>query len=185
MATEDHQRSVYFGGLFTIWAWKTVFDRAAKDIAHDLELRIKHGTDIVQGEVFALSLTPRAETLGPAAQVDSPVATKIIAEALPDELSAMGHRIVVSNQEIGVTGEIRRFWRHTETPQLYWDVIAEIQVNFAIGGKGSAYAFPREYSCRTKDRTYVFPPAKLLAQLLGHCIEELLAGGRMDDVWKR
>jgi len=45
----DHQRSVHFGGLYTIGAWKTIIQSVANDIATDLQRRI-------EGKGFVISL---------------------------------------------------------------------------------------------------------------------------------
>lgn len=42
-----HQRSVYWGGAYTIGAWKQIFDTVAGDIARDLKVRIERGGQFV------------------------------------------------------------------------------------------------------------------------------------------
>ena len=59
-------------------------------------------------------------------------APQFVREALADELSAAGHRIVDSNENFLVTGELRKFWVHTETTALYWNITAEIQLKLAV-----------------------------------------------------
>jgi hypothetical protein len=52
-ATVVHQRSVHWGGAYTIGEWRSVFGWVADDIAADMRVRIEKG-----GE-FVVSLTPR------------------------------------------------------------------------------------------------------------------------------
>jgi hypothetical protein len=41
VASFQHKRSVYIGGLYTVGVWKTIFSSVAADIANELEARLK------------------------------------------------------------------------------------------------------------------------------------------------
>jgi hypothetical protein len=214
-ASINHERSVLWGGAYTIGAWKYIFDDVADDIAKDLKLKIEKG-----GE-FVVSLPPRSDRTTAVGPVKNPIAIKILPmndrrdekgrigerfaafgvsmgdvyfsqsvpqfleSSLADELVAMGDRIVTSKEQMTVSPTLRKFWLTTETTPLYWDVIAEVQLGLEIAPTPpTASGVARAYSCKSTDRTYVWPTADLLSRVLENCMTELWSKVRSDDVWR-
>jgi hypothetical protein len=158
----NHQRSVHFGGLYTVGAWSWIFSSVAGDIAKDLKIKIERGGD------FVVSLTPRSEQ--GAAPQPSPNARKIkigaledqrpdkrrigertaafgvgmgevhlnrpvataLREVLADDLLYAGYRIVETGEDIRAHGAVSKFWVRTDTTALYWDIVGEIELALVV-----------------------------------------------------
>lgn len=215
-AVINYQRSVHFGGLYTIGAWSWIFSSVAEDIARDLKIKIERGGD------FVVSLTPRSEQ--GSAPEPSPNARKIklgackdqrpdrrrigertaafgvgmgevhlnrpvstaLCEALADDLLYAGYRIVDAGEDIRVESVVSKFWVHTDTTPLYWDIVAEIALTLVVesamtGGQEA----PKEFDCRAVERTYVWPSENLLGKTLDVCLGDMMGKLRADLVWKR
>jgi hypothetical protein len=109
---------------------------------------------------------------------------EFLRQSLADELSAMGHRIVDSDEDFTVVGELQKFWIYTDTTPLYWDIISDIQVKLAIQPQKAAFPpVEHEYACKKSDRTYVWPTSTLLGKVLGECMDELMQHIRSDSIW--
>ena len=215
-ASIDYQRSVHFGGLYTVGAWETIFPSVAGDIAQDLKVKIERGGD------FVVALTPRAEQ-GPAPQpaenapkikvvavtdgrpdrgrigertaafgvsmgevhLNRPVA-RALQEALVDDLLFAGYRVVESEQDMTVHGNVTKFWVHTDTTALYWDIVGEVQIALAIEPvMPGTQPVQRTYDCRAVERTYVWPSEGLMGKTLDRCLADMMERLRADPVWKQ
>jgi hypothetical protein len=108
----------------------------------------------------------------------------VMREALIDDLWAGGVRVVESGENAVVEASVRRFWLHTDTTPLYWDVVGEIEVDLSVTPPGAA-AQRRSFACRQVDRTWAWPTAALSGRVLDACLAELGAKLRGDDVWSR
>lgn len=160
--TIRHERSVHFGGAYTVGAWSFIFDQVAADIARDLKVRIEKGGH------FVVYLKPRADQGAvpqPGEQArkikvstvtdDRPDKGRIgtreaafgvsmgdvrlgqradetIRQALRDDLLAAGYRVVESGEDLTAEARLMRFWVRTKTTPLYWDVIGEIEMELAV-----------------------------------------------------
>jgi hypothetical protein len=81
-----------------------------------------------------------------------------------------------------VDASVRRFWVHTDTTPLYWDVVGEIELELAVARTGAAPQ-RRSFGCRQVERTWVYPTAALTGRVLDACLAELGAKLRGDALW--
>lgn len=213
-ASIDHERSVPAGGLFSIGAWERIFTYVAEDLAKDLKTRIEKGGYFTvylipraeQNAVPQLAIdTAKIKIVGITDQRTDKArigtreaafgvsmggvylgrnAVAVIQEALADDLLAGGYRVVESDPDVTVQGKLLKFWVRTDTTALYWDLVSDIELQLAIQGTNGAL-MPKSYSCHQTDRTYVWPSAKLMGQVLDACVAELMVKVRSDEVWKR
>jgi len=122
-AAIDHQRSVYFGGAYTIGAWSRIFDSVARDIARDLEHHARgtgffvrlapwshHDIDIPAAEQpRTLAVGPFADARSERGRIGERHATygvsmgdihfardvvEYLREAVSDDLRAAGHTLL-------------------------------------------------------------------------------------------
>jgi hypothetical protein len=213
-ASIDYERSVHWGGLYTVGAWSTIFTSVAEDVVQDLKVKIERGGD------FVVRLSSRAEQ-GPAPRppdegprikvdvledqrpdrrrigertaafgvgmgdvhLDRPVASAL-REAMADDLSYAGYRIVEAGEHLRVRGRVGKFWVHTDTTALYWDIVGEIEIALTIepAASGTASA-ERAYACRAVERTYAWPGESLVGKALNACLADLMGRLRADPVW--
>ncbi len=158
----NYERSVHFGGLYTVGAWSWIFSSVAEDITKDLKIKIERGGD------FVVALAPRSEQ--GAAPPPSPDARKIkigvvedrradtrrigertaafgvgmgevhlnrpvatvLREALADDLLYAGYRIVEAGEDLRVQGAVSKFWVRTDTTALYWDIVGEMELSLVV-----------------------------------------------------
>lgn len=210
-----HERSVHFGGAYTVGAWSYVFGQVADDIAEDLKVRIE------QGGQFIVYLKPRADQaaaqlprergvkikLGPVSDDrreqgrigfreaafgvsmgDVHLAQKpadVLQRALRDDLMAEGYRIVESGQDLSVESHLRKLWVHTDTTPLYWDVIGEIEFEVVVRPAVQMQeSLSKTFTCRESERTYVWPSAIILGNVLDSCLADMMLKARADNIWK-
>jgi uncharacterized lipoprotein YajG len=200
----DHERSVAFGGAYTIGAWERIFDSVADDIMEDLRRRVERTGFVVALVPWSAQATdiPRAatqRTLSITQLTDErPDRVRIgtrkaafgasmgdvypsrdvaayLREVLSDELRGQGHRIVESGPADVVSGDITRFWVRTDTTPLYWDIVAEIELRVSVSSETpSLGVLEKTISCQSEDRTYVYPSAKLVGRVLEDCLSSLM-----------
>lgn len=212
-ASVVHRRSVLAGGAYTIGAWKTIFRSVAGDLAADLRVRIEQGGEFVVAvapraeqetapapredapRIRIASVAderPERGRIGErkaafgVAMGDVHLARRVpelVREALTDDLLAGGHRVVESGEDLSVDAWVRRFWVHTDTTPLYWDVVGEIELELAVAAPGAAPVH-RTFACRQADRTYAWPTAALTGRVLDRCLAELGEKVRTDPVWR-
>ena len=109
---------------------------------------------------------------------------ELLREALTDELLAGGQRVVESGEDLSVDAAVRRFWVHTDTTPLYWDVVGEIELELSVAAPRAA-PVRRTFSCRQSERTYAWPSAALTGRVLDRCLAELGEQVRTDPVWRK
>jgi hypothetical protein len=194
----EHSRGVYAGGAYTIGAWRRIFDSVASDIARDLDIRIhRRGFTVTLAPWSSHDVTvPVAADRRAFASVEGHdlrtdrgrIGTReaafgvsmgdvffgrdvddFMAEAVRDQLRAAGHRIEQGAGPI-VTVDVRKFWVHTETTALYWDVIGQIGIDLRVGD-----AAPRSLDCLAKERTYAWPSEKLVGEVMDECLGDLMS----------
>jgi len=211
VAQIEHKRTVAAGGFYTIGAEHYIFNDVARDLVHDLEVRISKGGDFL---VPALS---RGDSI--AAKIPEPDARTIWIEELKDnrdekgrigertaafgvsmgdvyfarsvsaflrenlelELTAAGCRLDKTNATVSVAGDVKKFWLHTKTTPLYWDVIAEMELDLQTSGQTPSLR--QDYVAQATKRTYVWPTSSLCAEVVNACLENLMAQIRADDWW--
>jgi uncharacterized lipoprotein YajG len=203
VAQVEYQRSVAVGGFYTLGAERYIFDHLAADVAHDLQVRIAKGGDFVvsakpRGDVVkAVEPTVGGKTVRLGEIRDKrPEPGRIgertaafgvsmgdvylsrdvpgfIREALELEWTAAGHRLAATNADVNLTCELQKFWLHTKTTPLYWDVIAEMQI--AIASEEHPAERRKEFTATASKRTYVWPSASLCGQVLDHCTDQLMS----------
>ncbi|GIW53604.1 MAG: hypothetical protein KatS3mg082_0008 [Nitrospiraceae bacterium] len=215
-ATIRHERSVHFGGAYTIGAWSYIFDQVADDLARDLKIRID------QGGQFVVYLNPRADQatapqpseravkIKVAAVADErqdkgrigtreaafgvsmgdvhlgQKATEAMRQALRDDLLAAGYRVVESGQDLTVEGRLRKFWVHTDTTALYWDVVGDIEFELAVSAATqNAGPIRKTFTCHQVERTYVWPSATRLGNVLDACLADMMLSLRTDGIWRQ
>lgn len=213
-ATVVHRRSVHWGGAYTIGAWRNVFGWVADDIAADLRVRIQQGGEFVvsvtpradqpaalepPGDALAVRIASVRDERTERGRIGERQAAfgvsmgdvhlsrrvpELMREALIDDLWAGGVRVVESGEDAIVEAGVRRFWVHTDTTPLYWDVVGEIELELSMAAPGAA-AQRRTFGCRQVERTFVWPTAALAGRVLDACLAELGAKLRDDALWSR
>jgi uncharacterized lipoprotein YajG len=202
----EHGRGVYAGGLYSVGAWKSIFDQVAADIARDLDNRIRrrgftvslppwssHDVDVPQasrrgdfGSVHVHDARSDRGRIGTreaafgVAMGDVFFARDVedfLGEAVADQLRAAGHAVGSERAPV-VSVEVAKFWLHTETTMLYWDVVGEVAIDVSVG-EDSAHRF----DCRAVKRTYVWPSEALLGEVLDECLVDLMAELIGDPMW--
>lgn len=212
-ASVVHRRSVHFGGAYTIGAWKTIFSAVADDVAHDLRVRIEQGGEFVVSVTPRTEqpAVPEPDQSAPRVRIArvadersergrigertaafgvsmgdvhlSRRVAELMREVLTDDLLAGGMRVVQSGEELSVDADVRKFWTHTDTTALYWDVIAEVELLLLITGPSGASA-QRSLRCQEVERTYAWPTARLIGGVFDSCLADLGATLRADAIWQ-
>lgn len=212
-ATVLHRRSVHWGGAYTIGAWRSVFGWVADDIAADLAVRIAQGGEFVvsvtpraeqapvappAADALAVRVASMSDARADKGRIGERQAAfgvsmgdvhlsrrvpELMREALIDELWAGGLRVVESGGDAVVDASVRRFWVHTDTTPLYWDVVGEIELELAVTSGGAPRR--RSFACRQVERTWTWPTAALAGRVLDGCLAELGTKLRGDAVWRR
>jgi hypothetical protein len=211
-ASVVHRRSVHAGGGYTIGAWKSVFGWVAADVAADLRVRIERGGEFVvsvtpraeqeaaaepAADAVAVRVAEVVDARGERGRIGERQAAfgvsmgdvylsrrvrDVVREAIADDLLAGGRRVVASGEDLVVTPTLRRFWVHTDTTPLYWDVVGEIEVDVEVSAQGSAPA-RQTFSCRQVERTWAWPTAALAGRVLDLCLGELGTKLRGDPIF--
>jgi len=209
-ASIDYQRSVHAGGAFTIGAWETIFQTVADDLAQDLKTRIEKGGSFVVSLTPRAEQRPVPPPSDGARKIKvarftdmrsdkgrigertaafgvsmgdvylSRRVPEVIYEALVDDLWVAGYRVVDSGQDITAQGHVSKFWVHTDTTALYWDIVGEIEIEIE-----SDTAPPRRFACHQVDRTYTWPSTSLIGTVLDNCMSELFTTVRTAEIWKK
>ncbi len=213
VASFQHKRSVYIGGLYTVGAWKTIFSSVAADIANELENRLKGKGFVVSAEPWSakdikiepapirqkIRLVPLEDQRPEKGRIGERFAafgvsmgtvylsrsvSAFVSDTISDELRAEGHTIQNAEQDVTVSGSVIRFWIDTKTTPLYWDIVGEIQIKLtSISSNPGGSIRERLYSVRQVKRTFVWPSQALFNEVLNACMEELIQKIRSDSVW--
>jgi hypothetical protein len=200
--TLEHKRGVYVGGLYTIGAWRTIFQSVSDDVAKELKIRIN-------GEGFCVNLSPRSEQ-----NVEIPIAKKPIGiktnpleDRRPDK-ARIGERsaafgvsmgdvffgrnvsefltetISDGGQYIPIGGDFLKFWLETKTTPLYWDIVGTIEIKLIFQpSRPDTKILERQYRATKVERTYVWPTKKLAGNVLEACIGNLMQQLHSDNIW--
>jgi hypothetical protein len=209
----DHERAVHAGGAFTIGAWETVFKGIADDITTQLQNRIENkgftvrltpwparDVDIpITNSPQSFSLSPATDSREERARIGERTAAfnvsmgsvffdrqvpAFLGEAVASDLLGAGHEISVEGPGRPVSLEVLKFWTHTDTTALYWDVVANIDVRISVGSESGGEGIQRAtFSCEQTKRTYTWPSLDLVTDVMDACLVELVTGMRGDAVW--
>jgi len=205
----DHQRSVWVGGAYTIGAWQTIFDSLADDVMTDLDRRSKRtGFTVVLAPwssqqdveipptdaprtIRVGAIDDRREERGRIGTREAAFGVSMgdvfasrdvpgyLAEVVGDDLRAQGHRVVDDGPADELSAVVTRFWLHTDTTPLYWDVVADVELRVEVASPTPERAVPETtLACQAEARTYVYPSAKLMQRVVTDCLGDLLASLR-------
>lgn len=210
------ERSIYSGGAFTIGMWEKVFQTVAEDMVNELENRVEKkgfvvalkswaGRDIeipaaeVPQQFTISSVTDSRDSRGRIgerrAAFDVSMGPVFFYRMVPDfmeetvaaELRGAGHRVTDDGSGHSVSVDVLRFWTHTDTTALYWDVIGNIEIAVAVD-PGSSDPAPapveRTFRCETSERTYVYPSLTIVTDVMDGCLIELMSDLRSDPMWR-
>jgi hypothetical protein len=203
-ATIHHRRSIHFGGAYTIGAWQTIFQTIADDLARDLKIRIDKGGEFLVSltprseqdpappppeHALKIKVSRVADQRPEKSRIGereaafgvsmgdvylSGRAAELLREALIDDLQVAGYRVIDSGDDVAIDTRLSRFWVHTATTPLYWDIIADIEVELTIEASRSRQPLQKNASCHQVERTYVWPSASLIGKTLDACMADLM-----------
>jgi hypothetical protein len=209
----DHERAVHAGGAYTIGAWETRFKGIADDITTQLQNRIENkgftvrltpwparDVEIPVAETRqTFNFLPPTDAREERARIGERTAAfevsmgsvffdrqvpAFLAEAIAADLLGAGHTINVGGPGRPVSIEVTRFWTHTNTTALYWDVIGNIEVGVSVGSESDeADVRTASFTCEQTKRTYAWPSLDLVTGVMDACLVELLASVRDDAIW--
>lgn len=81
-----------------------------------------------------------------------------------------------------ITGAVQSFEVRTEATLLYWDVIGDLAMSLRVTAAGAgATTRSLAYQTRCTDRTYVWPSEKVIAKVMGKCINDVATRLRNDS----
>ena len=205
------ERTVAFGGLYTLGAEHSILKEVARDLAQDLQLRIAKGGGFV---LEAKSRVNQIQVSPPAADAPTVCVTEVadgrpetgrigerfaafgvsmgdidFARNVPDyvrenlelELTAAGCHLTGTNAASRLKCTVNQFWVTTKTTPLYWDIIATIKITVA-DAKRPASA-PRDFTGASSRRTYTWPGASLCEQALQESLGKVMKQFRESGVW--
>ncbi len=109
--------------------------------------------------------------------------TAYLTEAIQNELLAAGHELRSEPGDINISGEITKFWTWTDTTMTYWDVIGEVQVTMTVDFPATGKRITRSYTADAKDRTYLWPGEKLVADVIDKAVKSLMLDIRKERIW--
>lgn len=106
-------------------------------------------------------------------------------ESLMDEIQLMGNKVAASSADVKVTPQLNKFWIYTDTTVLYWDVIAEIEINLLYEAPSKfPEPFIKEYKAIKTKRTYAWPSSILMSDVMNSSLDELFTQIRSDSIWE-
>ncbi|WP_373498054.1 YajG family lipoprotein [Desulfococcus sp.] len=126
----------------------------------------------------------RRETSGVMPMVDvfseRPV-SDIVRDAVWTELVRNGHRIVTSDEDVTMQGDIHGFWVGTETTGPAWDVSGEVSIAFRVTypAAGSPTVI-RSYTGKNVERTYLTPGKEIMARPLVKSLADVMTSMSSD-----
>jgi uncharacterized lipoprotein YajG len=104
----------------------------------------------------------------------NPIPTNILEQLLKSELSALGYKIVDSDEEFRIDAQLKKFKVVTPATALYWDVNGAINLNLAIVHRwGKVYN--SRYTATCTDRTYMWPSEDIITGVVNDCLGKIAA----------
>lgn len=208
------ERSIYSGGAFTIGMWENVFRAVAEDMVNELENRVEKKGFVVALKSWAgrdieipAAEVPQQFTISAVkdsrdnrgrigertAAFEVSMGPVFFYRMVPDfmeetvaaELRGAGHQVTEDGSGRSVSLDVLRFWTHTDTTALYWDVIGNIDITVTVDpGISDPVPVERTFRCETNDRTYVYPSLSMVTEVMDDCLVELMSEFRSDPVWQ-
>jgi len=208
----EHRKTVAGGGLYSVGAWKTIFNTVATDIATDIERKYS-------GSGFTVKLDPwlKNETTGPDVRQSQEIrllrlndnrveksrigerhaafnvsmgdiytnrdVAAYMTEALQNELLASGIKLTNNDKAVTLSGEVDKFWVSTDTTALYWDVIGEIEVQINATSPRTNKSISKSYKGQSTTRTYVWPSNDIVKGVVTESIKSIMYDIRGDRIW--
>ena len=211
VANLHDQRSIAAGGLYTLGAEYRVCDSIADDIAGDLARRIEKGGQfvlspgLVADRLVGTGPQPGAATVRLLPVIDqraergrvgerraafgvsmgdihlSRNAAEFVREALEAGFVAAGHELKPDHADTTLECALTKFWVHTKTTPLYWDVIAEVALTLTRLDEAEG---PSQTFCATaRKRTYVWPSVSLCEDVVDQCIGDVVLQVQRASIW--
>jgi uncharacterized lipoprotein YajG len=107
-----------------------------------------------------------------------------VQSVLTDALRASGHT-VTSDGATAIAGEVSKFWVHTDTTPLYWDIVGEIELRVSLrGASQAAPSAATTFACEHTERTWLWPSEDLVQQVLDRCVDKLGQAIAKDPIWR-
>lgn len=216
VAKFEHKQSIAAGGLFSVGGWKTIFDTVANDISTGLQNRITHiggfyvGLDpwpkneafvpkaTVAQKIHLLPLTDQRPDQGKIGEREAAFNVSMgnvyfnrdvaayMKEALQNELLAAGNQLTDSGYDVVLEGAVTKFWVHTETTPLYWDVVGEIEIKLQASSTARNHLpIEKIYTAKSSKRTYTWPSEAIVQGVLSGCVKKIMYDIRKDSIWSK
>jgi len=103
-----------------------------------------------------------------------PEPTAMVATLLQAELTAMGLKVVESDEQFRVDARLLRFRISTPATALYWDINGVIELELDVQTAGGTGHMAR-YTANCTERTYAWPSEEIIGRVVSACLKE---GGR-------
>jgi len=109
----------------------------------------------------------------------SPIPVNMIGQLLESELRALGNKIVDSDEEFRVEGQLNKFKIVTPNTISYWDINGEIDITLAtVSRVGKAHN--SHYTATCTDRTFVWPSEDIIRGVVTDCLGKIAASLQND-----
>jgi hypothetical protein len=195
------ERGVYAGGLYTIGAWKTIFDTVARDVASNLANRLKRNFAVAKADPPGkLYLEPVRDGRPDKRRIGErfaafgvsmgdvffyrPVAD-YVREMIEAEILAAGNQLSGRGEGRAVSVDIQRFWVDTETTPLYWDINGAVELAISVASVDGAAPERRDhFSCKANERTYTWPTEEIVSRVMDRCLVSLMQDVRRSSIWR-
>ena len=216
VAKFEHKQNIAAGGLFSVGGWETIFDTVANDIADGLQNKITHtggfyvGLDpwpeheasvpkaTVAQKIHLLPLTDQRPDKGRIGERKASFNVSLgsiyfnrdvaayMNEALQNELLAAGNLLTDSGYDVILGGNLTKFWVHTKTTPLYWEVIGEIEINLqASPTTGKNQPIEKTYAANCSEKTMIWPSEAIVQDVLAACVKKIMYNIREDSIWSK
>lgn len=104
----------------------------------------------------------------------SPIPANILRQLLNSELSALGYKIVDSDEEFRIDAQLKKFEVVTPATAIYWDVNGAIDLNLAtVNRVGKTHN--SHYTATCTERTYLWPSESIITRVVTGCLGKIAA----------
>ncbi len=114
----------------------------------------------------------------------SPIPANMLEQLLKSELSALGNKIVDSDEEFRVEGQLNKFKIVTPNTISYWDINGEIDITLAIVGQAGE-VHNSHYTATCTDRTFVWPSEGIIKDVVTDCLGKVATSLQNDTALAR
>ena len=102
----------------------------------------------------------------------SPIPVDMIEQLLKSELSALGNKIVDSDEEFRIDGQLNKFEIVTSNTISYWDVNGEVDISLAVT-RQAGKKHNSNYTATCTDRTFVWPDEEIFKGVITNCLSKI------------